>query len=264
MTENVPKIAPRREQSWRKTEAMTRAQIEEASVLAESWEAEQVVRWACSTYGQDLAIASAFGAEGVVLIDVAVRVYPNVQIFTLDTQFFFPETYELIQRIEQRYDLKIQRILPSFTPEQQNAEYGSALWSRNPERCCWIRKVEPLQQKLRELKAWMTAIRRDQTSARAGARKIEWDQRFGLVKINPLADWTAEMVWSYIRKNELPYNPMHDRNYPSIGCTHCTRPVLSGEEPRAGRWPGLHKTECGLHSYDDREVQVPAPPLPLL
>lgn len=243
---------------------MTRDQVQEAGVLAESWDAEQVVRWACSTYRHDLAIASAFGVEGVALIDVAVRVCPDIQIFTLDTQFFFPETYELIERIEQRYGLKVQRILPSCSPEQQNAEYGPALWSRDPERCCRLRKVEPLQQKLRDLKAWMTAIRRDQTAARAGARKIEWDQRFGLVKINPLANWTAEMVWSYIRTNKLPYNPLHDRNYPSIGCTHCTRQVLSGEELRAGRWPGLHKTECGMHSSDDRDVQIPAPPLPLL
>jgi len=244
---------------------MTKDQIAGISLSAEAeaWSAEAVVRWACSTYPQNFAIASAFGAEGVALIDIAVRVLPTVPIFTLDTEFFFPETYELMARIERRYDLKIERIRPSLTPEQQDAEHGPTLWSRNPERCCQIRKVEPLQRKLTQLGAWMTAIRRDQTAARAQAKKIEWDQRFGLVKINPLADWTTEMVWSHIRKHEVPYNPLHDRHYPSIGCTHCTRLVAPGEEPRSGRWPGLHRTECGLHERDDREIRLPAPPPPL-
>src|SRR5437879_10668110 len=166
--------------------------LEETSARAESWEAEEVIRWACATYHPDLAIASAFGAEGVVLIDIAARVSPHVPIFTLDTQFLFPETYELAARIEQRYRLKVERLYSALTPEQQAEIYGPTLWKENPDQCCTLRKIEPLARKLAGLNAWITAIRRDQTAARASARKVEWDQRFGLVKINPLADWTSE------------------------------------------------------------------------
>jgi phosphoadenosine phosphosulfate reductase len=133
------------------------------------------------------------------------------------------------------------------SPEQQAKTFGPALWSRNPDLCCELRKVEPLRSKLAEFRAWITSIRRDQTSFRASAQKIEWDQNFGLPKINPLVDWNSKQVWSYIFKHNVPYNPLHDQNYPSIGCTHCTRAIRAGEDPRAGRWAGLAKTECGLH-----------------
>jgi phosphoadenosine phosphosulfate reductase len=229
--------------------------LEQISLAAENWDTGQLLRWAFATYRRHIAIASALGAEGVVLIDIASRIDPNVSVFMLDTQLLFPETYELAARIERRYNLKIERIYPARTPEEQAGYCGPALWNRNPDQCCSLRKVEPLERKLRQLKSWITSIRRDQTPARASTRKVEWDDRFGLAKINPLADWTSEMVWSHIRKNNLPYNPLHDRNYPSIGCTHCTRPVSSNEDPRAGRWPGLPKTECGLHQ---RILPVPA------
>ncbi len=125
--------------------------------------------------------------------------------------------------------------------------YGAALWERNPDQCCNLRKIEPLRRKLRELRAWITSIRRDQTTARAGAGKVEWDEKFGLMKINPIADWSSKQVWQYIRQHNVPYNALHERSYPSIGCTHCTRAVRPGEDPRAGRWSGSSKTECGLH-----------------
>jgi phosphoadenosine phosphosulfate reductase len=115
--------------------------------------------------------------------------------------------------------------------------------------------VEPLRKKLSGLRAWMTSIRRDQTASRANARRVEWDEKFGLVKINPLVDWSSEMVWNYIHRHKVPYNPLHDRNYPSIGCTHCTRAVLPGEDPRAGRWSGFQKTECGLHARPSPAAQ---------
>jgi phosphoadenosine phosphosulfate reductase len=141
----------------------------------------------------------------------------------------------------------VERVYSTLTPEEQEREHGAALWSRDPDRCCALRKVEPLKTKLTELAAWITAIRRDQTSSRAAARKVEWDVKFQRVKINPIADWTSEMVWSYAVKREVPYNPLHDQNYPSIGCTHCTRAIRPGESARAGRWSGSEKTECGLH-----------------
>jgi phosphoadenosine phosphosulfate reductase len=225
-----------------------REQLERVQDLAESWKPEEVLRWAFATFGNDVAMASAFGVEGVALIDVATRVNPAIHIFLGDTEFFFPETYDLIDRVEKRYGIKVERIYSELTPEEQERIHDPSLWSRNPDQCCNIRKVEPLKRKLKQLRAWITAIRRDQTSFRANARKVEWDDKFGLVKINPIADWTSKMVWNYIHRHKVPYNPLHDRNYPSIGCTHCTRAINPGEDPRAGRWSGFQKTECGLHS----------------
>ena len=213
----------------------------------EKWRPEEVLSWAFATYGNDVAIASGFGVEGMVLLDLASRVCSDFRVFTLDTEFLFPETYDLMDRVEKRYGIKIERVYGTLTPEEQEREYGTALWSRDPDKCCGVRKVEPLRTKLTELRAWITAIRRDQTSSRASARKVEWDAKFQLLKINPIAYWTSPMVWSYALKHNVPYNPLHDKNYPSIGCTHCTRSVRPGESARAGRWSGSGKTECGLH-----------------
>jgi phosphoadenosine phosphosulfate reductase len=214
---------------------------------AESWTAEDVLRWGFGRFSPDIAIASAFGAEGMVLIDLASRLRSNFRVFTLDTGFFFPETYELIEKVEQRYGIQVERCRPELTAAQQEHVHGPALWARDPDRCCALRKVEPLRNKLQQLTAWVSAIRREQTIVRAASFKIEWDDKFELVKLNPLADWTSDQVWAYIRSHGVPYNPLHERNYPSIGCTHCTRPVRHGEDPRSGRWAGFEKTECGLH-----------------
>ncbi len=221
---------------------------QQVQTVAESWSPEQVLRWAFATFHKDVAMASGFGAEGMVLIDMASRVSSDFRVFTLDTEFLFPETYELMDRVEKQYDIKVERVYSGLTPEDQARVHGPALWSRNPDQCCRLRKVEPLRNKLADLRAWIAAIRRDQTPTRATARKVEWDTTFQLVKINPLASWTSDKVWSYIHKHKVPYNPLHDQNYPSVGCTHCTRAVLSGENPRAGRWSGFNKSECGLHA----------------
>jgi phosphoadenosine phosphosulfate reductase len=217
---------------------------------AERWSASEVLRWGLERFGRDIAIASAFGVEGMVLIDLAARLRTSVRVFTLDTGFFFPETYELIETVERRYGIRVERCRPRLSAGEQARVHGEALWTRDPDLCCRLRKVEPFRDKLKELSAWVAAIRRQQTAARANVSKIEWDARFEIVKLNPLADWTAAQVWDYIRANHVPYNPLHDRNYPSIGCTHCTRPVREGEDHRAGRWAGFGKTECGLHVRD--------------
>jgi phosphoadenosine phosphosulfate reductase len=221
--------------------------IAELKVAAEGWNPARVLQWAFDTFGNTVAISSAFGAEGMVLIDIASRMRQKFRLFTLDTEFLFPETYNLMDRVEQKYGVTIERVLPLLSPEKQERVHGAALWQQQPDQCCNIRKVEPLRRKLSELQAWITSIRRDQTAARSGAGKIEWDDKFELVKINPLADWTLSQVWQYIREHDTPYNALHDRHYPSIGCTHCTRAVHPGEDPRAGRWSGSSKTECGLH-----------------
>ena len=214
---------------------------------AENWPAAEVLRWGLRQFGESLAVASSFGAEDVVLIDAASRLGAKFRVFTLDTDFLFPETYALIDRIESRYGIAVERARSEYTPEAQAEKFGAELWASKPDQCCQLRKVEPLKKQLAGLAAWVTGVRRDQAPTRANTRKVEWDAKFGLVKINPLADWNWQQVWDYIRAHDVPYNPLHDRNYPSIGCTYCTRPVQPGEDPRAGRWSGFNKTECGLH-----------------
>jgi phosphoadenosine phosphosulfate reductase len=216
-------------------------------LTAESWSPQRVLAWASETFGNEVAISSAFGPEGMVVIDMASRVQKDFRVFTIDTEFLFPETYSLIDKLEQKYGIKVERVFPLLSPETQEQVHGAALWSRDANQCCDLRKVEPLRRKLVELGAWVTSIRRDQTSFRGSASKIQWDEKFGLVKVNPIADWTSKQVWSYIREQDVPYNSLHDQDYPSIGCTHCTRAVRPGEDARAGRWPGTSKTECGLH-----------------
>jgi len=225
-----------------------KADLERIKSLAESWKPEQVLAWAFATYGENVEVATGFGVEGMALLDMAFRVNPDLKVFTGDTEFLFSETYDLIDRVEEKYGIKVERLYSDLTPEDQERAYGQALWASDPDQCCALRKVEPLRRKLATLDAWMTAIRRDQTRDRATIRKVDWDPKFNLVKISPLADWTREMVWNYVVRNNVPYNPLHDLNYPSIGCTHCTRAVQPGEDHRAGRWPGLNKTECGLHT----------------
>ena len=217
---------------------------------AEQWTPQRALGWAFEHFTDSVAISSAFGAEGMVLIDMASRLRKDVRIFTIDTEFLFPETYALMDRIEEKYGIQIEKVYSVLSPEEQERSHGAALWTRNPDLCCNLRKVEPLRRKLKGLSAWITSIRRDQTAARAGAQRVEWDSKFGLVKINPIVDWTSKQVWRYIHDHDVPYNALHDQDYPSIGCTHCTRAVRPGEDARSGRWPGFSKTECGLHMIE--------------
>ncbi len=191
-----------------------------------------------------IALANSFGAEDCVLVDVVARARLPVDVFTLDTGFLFAETYALWTRLEERYGL-------AFRAPKADApavEPGLAPpWERDPDACCDLRKVRPLRAELARLDAWVTGIRRDQTPDRASAKVVEWDGRFGLVKVNPLAAWTSEEVWAHVRRFDVPTNPLHAQGYLSIGCAPCTSPVKPGEDPRAGRWRGREKTECGLH-----------------
>ncbi len=232
---------------------MTNLSIEELQTWGATFEAKQpqdVLTAAIDRYGPNIVLACSFGAEDVVLVDMVHRIAPRTPLFYLDTDFLFPETYATRDRIIERYQLQPAQVLqvrPLLTPERQAQQYGEALWASDPDRCCQVRKVEPLTRVLKGFDAWITGIRRDQAPTRAAAKLIEWDAKFGLVKVNPLAKWTWGDVWTYIKIYEVPYNELHDRNYPSIGCTHCTKPVLPGEDPRSGRWQGSAKTECGLH-----------------
>lgn len=218
-----------------------------ANARLEAASPQEVLAFALAAFGSRIALASSFGLEDVVLVDMLHRTGQPFRVFYLDTDVLFPETYDLIERVRRRYGIALERLSPRLSLGAQAERHGDALWAREPDRCCAIRKVEPLTRALAGLDAWITGIRRDQTPARAHAGRIEWDSAHALAKVNPLAPWTIEQVWRYVRANDVPYNPLHDRGYPSIGCTHCTRPVGAGEDPRAGRWAGFAKTECGLH-----------------
>ncbi len=226
--------------------------IEAAAIRLEDAPPAETLAWAFDEFGDRAGIATGFGAEGMALIHMAVQVNPHPNIFFLDTGFLFPKTYELRRLIEDRYQIEIRAVQTAVTPDSQEEMFGPKLWSRDPDMCCRIRKLEPLKEELSELGAWVTAIRRDQTAARSSARAVEWDARWQLVKVNPLVRFSKRDVWSYILKNDVPYNPLHDAGYPSIGCTHCTRAVGAGEDERAGRWSGHAKTECGLHSEEPK------------
>ena len=207
----------------------------------------EFLRWSLDTFGNKIAHVTSFGASGVVILDHLLRIEPNARVMTLDTQFLFDETYDLWQRIEQRYAIGIEVIRPSLSPAEQERQYGPSLWESEPDACCDLRKVQPLQTALHELDGWYTGIRRDQGSSRAATQLLAWDTRYGLFKLSPLANWNRKEVWSYIRDHDVPYNTLHDGGYSSIGCTHCTRPAAHGDDERAGRWAGKQKTECGLH-----------------
>ena len=227
--------------------------VEELKAWSASFETklpQNVLAAAIERYGQKMVLACSFGAEDVVLVDMVHRIDPSAPLFYLDTDFLFPETYATRDRIIERYQLKPAQVIQVkslLTPQQQAESHGDALWASHPDQCCQLRKVEPLTRVLKGYDAWITGIRRDQAPSRANAGLIEWDEKFTLIKVNPLARWTWADVWSYIKVYEVPYNPLHDHNYPSIGCTYCTAPVASGDDPRAGRWKNFAKTECGLH-----------------
>jgi len=194
-----------------------------------------------------ISLACSFGAEDMLLVDALSRIRPGARVFYLDTGLLFDETYQLIELAKKKFPLQFERVATELSVQAQEKLHGPALWSRLPDQCCQIRKVEPLKHMLSTLDAWITGIRREQAPSRAQAQIREWDSKFQLVKFNPLALWSIKDVWKYIHKYEVPYNPLHDRNYPSIGCIPCTAPVLPGQDPRSGRWAGFAKTECGLH-----------------
>ncbi len=209
--------------------------------------ATEIITWASHRLGDRLTFATGFGAEGCVVIDLIAQAGLRVDVFTLDTGVLFPETYALWRRLEDRYAIKIRAVRPAQTIDEQAATLGPALWARDPDRCCELRKVLPLREALTSFDGWITAIRRAQTPERATAQPVEHDAKFGLLKINPLVAWSHDDVWAHIYANDVPYHALHDEGYPSIGCVPCTSLVQIGEDPRAGRWRGTAKRECGLH-----------------
>lgn len=218
-----------------------------------------VLQWAWNRFGRRAAIGTSFQGAGLVMLHLARQRQLDFPVFTLDTGLLFPETLELKRRLEEFFGLSIESLEPELTLDQQAEAQGPELWKRDPDLCCTIRKVLPLRAKLAELDCWITGLRREQSASRAGIEIVElyqFDETSGrtLVKLNPMATWTREAVWEHIRWHCIPYNPLHDRGYRSIGCQPCTRPVANGEDERAGRWTGFAKVECGIHTFLSRKV----------
>lgn len=207
----------------------------------------QILQWAVGMYHPQLTMATGFGAEGCALMAMLAEIEPRVRVFCLDTGYLFPETLELRERIREKYGITVELVRAAESPAAMEARFGGPLYATQPDECCRLRKVEPLKRAVAGWEAWITAIRRDQTPIRARAGIVEWDSKFNLVKVNPLANWTKQDVWRYIHDNDVPYNPLHDHGFPSIGCWPCTRAIRPGEDDRAGRWAGFAKIECGLH-----------------
>lgn len=207
-----------------------------------------VLKWAFLEYGDEIVYACSFGAEGIVLTDLISKVNKKAKIIFLDTGLHFPETYELIERVKNRYpSLQITMIKPKISLTEQEKWYGEELWKVNPNLCCHMRKVVPLKEALNDVKAWISGLRREQSPSRSQKQYINKDEKFHNIKICPIIHWTWDDIITYIHMNQLPYNPLHDKGYPSIGCAPCTQPVAENGDTRSGRWAGHSKTECGLH-----------------
>ncbi|MGG1663566.1 phosphoadenylyl-sulfate reductase [Brevibacillus sp. NRS-1366] len=208
----------------------------------------EVIKWAYENFSDELIYSCSFGAEAMVLLDMISDVKKDARVTFLDTHLHFPETYTLIEKIRAKYpDLHLTIKEPTLSLDEQAAAHGEELWKSQPDLCCQIRKVDPMESVLKGAVAWMSGLRREQSATRADVQFVNRDEKFQSLKICPLIHWKAEEVWQYIRIFELPYNALHDLSYPSIGCAPCTRPVKEGEDERAGRWSHLGKTECGLH-----------------
>jgi phosphoadenosine phosphosulfate reductase len=209
----------------------------------EDLDAPELLTYMVERFHPRLAVACSFQKEASVVLDLVLRIAPDVHVFTLDTHVLFPETYETWKRVEERYGIEV-AVYQGPSLGRQAAMHGDRLWERDPSKCCDLRKVRPLHSALAGVDAWVAGVRRAQSAARARTPKLAWDARHDRWKANPLADWSEADVWRYIAEHDLPYNPLHDQGYGSIGCTHCTAPGAG----REGRWAGTEKTECGLHA----------------
>jgi phosphoadenosine phosphosulfate reductase len=214
----------------------------------------EVLLWAFEQFGDRAAIGTSFQGAGLVTIHHAVTAGISVPVFTIDTGLLFKETLELKSRLERFFGITIEVLEPDLTVEAQAREIAPELWKSKPDLCCTIRKVEPLQKKLGSIDAWITGLRRDQSNGRSRTQVLElyeFDRLRGrnILKINPLVNWSRDQIWDYIRAHKIPYNPLTDRGFRSIGCFPCTTAVLSGQDDRAGRWTGFDKQECGIHTF---------------
>ncbi len=236
-------------------ETPSRVDLVEANERLAKAVPRDILRWAVERFHPRLTMATAFGPEGCIIIHMLAEIEPRVRVFNLETGYQFAETLELRDRIAERYGIEVELVRSDTTVEQYEAQHGGPLYIHQPDQCCHDRKIIPLRRAVAGYDAWISSIRADQSSHRAGASVVGWDAKFGLIKVNPLLSWTHRDVWAFVVANDVPYNPLHDQGYPSIGCWPCTRAVAPGEtDERAGRWAGQAKTECGLHSLDSSQL----------
>jgi phosphoadenosine phosphosulfate reductase len=241
--------------------------LEESRILPGPWELaweaqhlegsspQEILEWAVETYGAGLALSASFGGpEGMALIDMISKLTNEVTVLTIDTGFLFKDTHEFREEVMRRYHLPLEVLRPRLSIEEQVERYGERMRTCSPDLCCQVRKIEPLERALGGYDAWMTGIRREQTPQRANTKVVFWEDRYKAAKIAPLASWSDEQVWEYVEENDVPVNPLLKHGYKSIGCEPQTRPVAADEDPRAGRWSGMEKTECGLHWVDGKAV----------
>lgn len=217
----------------------------EVAAEVEELDAPDAIAWAVARFHPRLRFAVSFQKTSSVTIDIARRIESEARFFYLDTELLFPQTYETRDRLAEHYRIEFERFAGVSIAEQA-ARHGANLWRHDPDACCSIRKVEVMRQALSGMQCWVSGIRRVDSESRAGAAKFGWDKRFGLWKLNPLADWDDKRVWTYIKDHHVPYNPLHDEGYPSIGCMPCTSPV-DGADARSGRWAGTDRSECGIN-----------------
>lgn len=219
---------------------------DEIAAKVEAMDAEEAIGWALETFGATLKFAASFQKTSSVTLDIAHRLDPAARFFYLDTELLFPETYETRDLLADHFGTEFERFT-GISLEEQEAQHGANLWRRDPDGCCGIRKVEAMRDALDDAECWVSGVRRIDSEIRAGTAKFGWDVRFGLWKLNPLVDWDDKQVWTYIKDHHVPYNPLHDQGYPSIGCMPCTSIPAEGEDARAGRWAGTDRSECGIN-----------------
>lgn len=236
------------------SETLTRPDWGEVAERLNGAHPREILRWAVETFATKLTMATAFGPEGCVILHMLSEIDPKVRVFNLDTGYQFPETLALRDRIAERYGIEVEMVQPSTTVAEYEALNGGPVYSHDTDRCCADRKLGPLRRAIVGYDAWISAIRADQSAHRLKASVVGWDAKFDLVKVNPLLGWTKRDVWAFVMEHKVPYNPLHDQGYPSIGCWPCTRSVVSGGDERDGRWSGQAKTECGLHSLDSSQL----------
>ena len=228
--------------------------VSEETERLECLSLDELLCWCWNYFGDKAAIGTSFQGSGLVIIDHAIRNGCNFPIFTIDTGLLFPETLELKKKLEDFWDVKIQSVHPEQTIEEQKKTMGPELWKTNPDSCCQMRKVLPLQSRLSSLDVWITGLRRGQSDQRKSTNVLEMYEfdklrESYIFKLNPMVNWSREKVWSYIKDHNIPYNTLHDKGYRSIGCWPCTKAISDGQDERAGRWEGFNKTECGIHTF---------------
>ena len=229
-------------------------EVSEETERLECLSLDELLCWCWNYFGDKAAIGTSFQGSGLVIIDHALRNGCNFPIFTIDTGLLFPETLELKKKLEDFWDVKIQGVHPEQTIEEQKKTMGPELWKTNPDSCCQMRKVLPLQSRLSSLDVWITGLRRGQSDQRKSTNVLEMYEfdklrESYIFKLNPMVNWSREKVWSYIKDHKIPYNTLHDKGYRSIGCWPCTKAISDGQDERAGRWEGFNKTECGIHTF---------------